>query len=150
MLVRRNSAPNLASCLFILQEKLSRSWLLVSTRRRGSPEVAPSCEKKPDAPVGVGETRMIGIPDEWQVPNVIGTLQSPIVLGSKLWSWGKNPSAKRFHPYRSSLTIVGETTLEYETDTTCTLVGVTVSKPGRCPPVAFNASGNCWVLSPKK
>src|SRR3954469_18209389 len=98
MLVRWNSPPNFRSCLFIFHEKLSMNWLLVSTRCRGSPEVAPSCEKNPEAPVGVGDTRMIGKPCEWQVPNVTGTLHSPIVLGSKLLSCGKNPSANRFRP----------------------------------------------------
>src|SRR5271165_3976027 len=98
MLVRRNSAPNFTSCLLSFQEKLSRSWLLVSTRWRGSPEVAPSCEKNPDPPVGVGATKTIGNPDEWKLAKVMGTSQSPKELGSTFRSWGKNPSAKRFHP----------------------------------------------------
>src|SRR5277367_3073945 len=98
MLVRRNSPPNRRSCLLIFQEKLSTSWLLVSTRCRGSPEVAPGWAKKLVPPLGVADARMIGRPDELQEGAVSVTLQSPMELGSKAASCGKNPSAKRFQP----------------------------------------------------
>src|SRR5215472_10409561 len=98
MLVRRNSPPNFMSCLLSFQLKPSMTWLLVSTRLRGSAEFAPGCAKNAVLPVGVGDRRMIGNPEERQEALPVGTLQSPIVLGSKSWSCEKNPSAKRFQP----------------------------------------------------
>src|ERR1700693_3617727 len=143
MLVRWNSPPNLTSCLLIFQDRLSINWLLVSTRCRGSPEVAPNCEKNPAPPVAFGARIMMGRPLESQVPNDAGTLQNPMLLGLKLLSCGKKPSAKRFQPYRNSFTLVGESTLTKEMETSCTRVGVTVSYPRNPPPAALRARGNC-------
>ncbi len=51
-----------------------------------------------------GQTEIVG--SAFGVPGA--TVFSPIEVGSKLRSCGKNPSAKRFHPSRASLTMDGE------------------------------------------
>src|SRR5579871_3046718 len=112
-LVRRNSKPNFTSCLAIFQEKPSISCTLESTRCRGSVELAPGWAKKLDPPLAITETRIIGSPEsagpdpEHVAPGAVppGALlavHKPIELGWKLWSSGKNPSAKRFQPRRNS------------------------------------------------
>src|SRR5580692_1666545 len=120
IVVRRYSYPNLTSCFPIFHEKLSSACQLESTRCRGSEWFAPSCEK--------GLTTITGSPWlEVTAPvqlAVVVAAQSPTLLGSKLWSCGKKPSAKRFQPRRASLTLVGESTLTHEIETSCTLVGV--------------------------
>src|ERR1700690_2037958 len=101
MLVRRNSNPAFTSCLPTFQEKFSMNWLLVSTRARESPEVAPGWAKKL-VPLGVPETRMMGRPESCMPePEQSATelaAHKPIELGWKFMSWGKKPSANRFHP----------------------------------------------------
>src|SRR5581483_1117799 len=94
---------------------------LASTRLRGTPLVAPICEKPP--------TLIAGSPPSY-VPTPVF---KPIELGLKDWSCGKNPSANRFHPKRASFTWFELTTFTYESETNCTRVGVTVLKPGRMP-----------------
>src|ERR1700675_1718321 len=54
-LVRWKSTPNFKLCLLSFQEKLSRTWLLLSKRWRGTLLVAPSCA----TPL----TRIIGSPE---------------------------------------------------------------------------------------
>ena len=69
------------------------SWLLLSTRWRGTLLVAPSCAHP--------ETRRMGRPESAAPPlhcAVVAAAHSPMELGWKLWSCGKNPSAKRFQP----------------------------------------------------
>ena len=64
-----------------------------STRFRGTPLVAPICEKLP--------TLMAGNPPSYGPPTPVF---KPMDDGLKLWSSGKKPSAKRFQPNRASLT----------------------------------------------
>src|SRR5258706_3429467 len=71
----------------------------------------------------------------------------PMVEGSNLASWGKKPSANRFHPPRISMTSLGVHKWMYESDSTCTRVGVTVLKLGTVVPPP-SASGKLWSLSP--
>src|SRR5262252_8027204 len=123
----------------------------MSTRERGSPDVVPSCEKKLLAPLGVTDTRTIGKPESCNPP-VVGQMlgsppgicpcaQSPMEVGWKLRSCGKNPSANRFQPYRSSLTLLFPRVCTYDSETSCTRVGVIVLNPGSWPPLPVNASG---------
>src|SRR5277367_5977118 len=58
--------------------------------------------------------------------NPVAPVSSPIEAGSNFWSWGKNPSAKRFQPARASVSTEGETVVTYEIETSCTRVGVAV------------------------
>src|ERR1700752_3474727 len=107
MLVLRYSYPNFTSCLPIFHEKLSNACQFESTRWRGSEWFAPSWEKLPTSITG-SPWFEVTAPVQ---PAVLLAAQSPTLLGWKLWSCGKNPSAKRFQPSRASLTLVGESTL---------------------------------------
>src|SRR6516162_8103518 len=107
----------------------------VSTRCRGIEAVAPMTENDP--------TEMWGSPPLYGVTPV----SKPIDAGLKLWSSGKNPSTKRFQPSRASLTCAELTIFTQESDTSCTVVGVTVLKPGSSPP-ANCANGKLWLLLP--
>src|SRR5271156_5060737 len=144
IVVRRYSYPNFTSCFPIFHEKLSSACQLESTRWRGSEWLAPSCEKGPTSITG---NPWLEITAPVQSPVVVAA-HSPTLLGSKFWSCGKNPSAKRFQPSRASFTLVGESTLTYEIETSCTLVGVNVLNPGSTPP-PVSASGKLCLLSPK-
>src|SRR5947209_1132765 len=96
----------------------------VSTRWRGTLEVAPITEKLP--------TEILGKPKL----NDVTPVSKPIELGLRVLSSGKNPSAKRFHPRRASFTSEAFTTFTYDSETSCTRVGVTVLKPGKSPPAS--------------
>src|SRR5580704_3094302 len=136
MVVRRYSYPNFTSCFPIFHEKLSSACQLESTRCRGSEWLAPSCGK-PLTSITGNPWLEVTAPVQ---PATVVAAQRPTLLGSKLWSCGKKPSANRFQPSRASFTLVGESTLTYEIETSCTLVGVNVLNPGSTlPPVS--ASG---------
>src|SRR5580692_7326714 len=108
------------SCFPTFHEKLSSACQFESTRCRGSEWFAPSCEK-PLTSITGNPWFEVTVPVQ---PATLVAAQSPTLLGSKLWSCGKNTSAKRFQPSRASFTLVGESTLTYEIETSCTLVGV--------------------------
>src|ERR1039457_3224959 len=108
---------------------------LVSTRCRGTPALAPILEKPP--------TEISGNPPLKELVPV----SNPIEVGLKLLSCGKNPSAKRFHPKRASLTSAELTIFTHDRATNCTRVGVTVLNPGSTPP-ANCAKGKLWSLLP--
>src|SRR6266481_770919 len=98
MLVRRNSYPNFRLCLESFHEMLSMKCQFVSTRCRGTEDVAPSW--------AIPLTLMMGRPES-DAPDPVHAVvefaaQSPMLLGGKRWSSGKNPSAKRFQPRRVS------------------------------------------------
>src|SRR5690242_10973181 len=98
---------------------------LESTRDRGTELVAPITEKFPTVIFGRPKSNGEATP-----------VFSPIDEGSKLLSSGKKPSTKRFQPSRASFTWLALTTFTYESDTSCTRVGVTVLNPGRSPPAS--------------
>src|SRR5664279_190029 len=108
---------------------------LESTRLRGTLAVAPITEKPP--------TEIFGNPKLYDVTPV----SRPIDEGSKVLSWGKNPSTNRFQPKRASFTWDEFTILTYDSDTSWTVVGVVVLKPGSKPP-ANCANGKLWLLFP--
>src|ERR1035438_5163624 len=95
---------------------------LESTRLRGTLGVEPITENWP--------TEIFGSPKSYDVTPV----SRPIDEGSKVLSSGKNPSTNRFHPSRASFTCAEFTILTYDSDTSCTVVGVVVLKPGNRPP----------------
>src|SRR5215813_2641302 len=99
-------------------EKLSTKCQLESTRARGTEFVAPITEKP--------ATLIFGNPKS---NGDVTPVFRPIEEGSKLWSSGKKPSTKRFHPSRVSFTWLGLSTLTNDNETSCTRVGVTVLKP---------------------
>src|SRR5579885_409915 len=92
---------------------------LVSTRARGTESVEPI---EAIEPMGSLRMRMKGRPKSWLETPVL----RPMLDGSKPPSSGKKPSSKRLKPKRASLTRVGEKIFRYETETRCTVVGVTV------------------------
>src|SRR5580692_7632550 len=133
------------SCFPTFHEKLSSACQFVSTRCFGVEWFAPNCANGPTLITGSPEFESDGPVQS----AVLVAAHNPTLLGSKLRSCGKNPSAKRFHPNRASFTFVGEITRTYEIATSCTRVGVYVLKPGKIPP-PVNASGKLCTLSPKK
>src|SRR5690349_6610496 len=108
-----------------------------STRDLGTELVAPITENPP--------TLILGNPKS--NPEVT-PVSIPIEFGLKPLSSGKNPSTNRFQPSRASFTWFAFTTFTYESETSCTRVGVTVLKPGKRPPASC-ANGKLWSLSPK-
>src|SRR5438270_9609515 len=109
-----------------------------STRERGTEVVAPITEKAPLATLIFGKPKSKG---------EVTPVSNPMEAGLNVWSSGKNPSAKRFQPRRASFKDV-PIILTYDSETSCTRVGVMVLKPGSNPP-ANCAKGKLWSLSPK-
>src|SRR5882724_9502418 len=76
--------------------------------------------------------RIWGSPKSWA--GRPARVTSPILDGSKLWSSGKKPSAKRLYPPRNSKISFGEIKWVKDSDTRFTRVGVTVLYPGTVLP----------------